>query len=120
MGYHSFDWRAWSIKPENKKIIAENMAKAVSKFKREQYLWEAKYEYLEMAYNPQSINTQNPGTSAQTEIESDLAAFAFSLRSVSVMVITSGGDEQNVLSEDGTLVYETSPSVFRGVFKIYS
>jgi hypothetical protein len=128
MGYHAFDWRAWSIKPENKKLIAENMAKAVNRFKREQWLWEAKYEYLTMAYHP-SHNTgdmanagASAGTTTQDEIEVDLSAFAVP-RSIATMAIGFSAATQRFLSEDGTLVYDesrTGRNQFRPIFKIYS
>ena len=123
MGYHAFDWRAWSIKPENKKLIEENMAKAVNKFKREQWLWEAKYEYLTMAYHPsvqvdgQANAGAAAGTSVAQEVEIDLSAFA-TPRAVATMALTTGEDQY--ISDNGTLVFQEAPSVFRPVFKIYS
>ena len=114
MGYHAFDWRAWSIKPENKKLIAENMAKAVNKFKREQWLWEAKYEYLTMAYHPQAVanDTTNAGTSLGQEIEIDLSRFA-TPRATGTMGISTLVD--TYLASDGTLVYDDFY-----LYKIYS
>tara|TARA_B100001564_G_scaffold263958_1_gene225514 strand:- start:162 stop:524 length:363 start_codon:yes stop_codon:yes gene_type:complete len=120
MGYHAFDWRAWSIKPENKKLIAENMAKAVNKFKREKWLWEAKFEYLTMAYHPQAVAniTTNAGTSLGQEIEIDLSRFA-TPRATGTMGISTLVD--TYLASDGTLVYdETGNNDFRPVYKIYS
>ena len=121
MGYHAFDWRAWSIKPENKKLIAENMAKAVNKFKREQWLWEAKYEYLTMAYHPSQVanDTTNAGTSLGQEIEIDLSRFTLGVRATGTMAVGFGGE--TFLTQDGTLVYdETGNNDFRPVYKIYS
>jgi len=121
MGYHSFDWRAWSIKPENKRLIEENMAKAVNKFKREQWLWEAKYEYLTMAYHPSHTIGDQAGASAGTslgqEIEIDISAFA-NPRSVATMALSTGQDQ--FISDNGTLVFQEAASVFRPVFKIYA
>jgi len=123
MGYHAFDWRAWSIKPENKKLIAENMAKAVNKFKREQWLWEAKYEYLTMAYHPQhAISDQaNAGTTIADEIEIDLSAFSTPRATGTMAVGFASSVARRFTSAEGTLVYdETGNNAFRPLFKIYS
>jgi len=121
MGYHAFDWRAWSLKPENKTLIAENMSKAVNKFKREQWLWEAKYEYLTMAYHPSQVSDAqaNAGTTTQDEIEVDISNFT-TPRAVATMAIVVNSAKQ-FLGMDGTLVYdETGNNEFRPIFKIYS
>ena len=123
MGYHSFDWRAWSIKPENKALIAENMAKAVNKFKREQWLWEAKYEYLTMAYHPSHVIGDQAGASAGTgigqEIEIDLSAFGANTRAIGTMALITSGVE-TFISTNGTLVFDEGINVFRPIFKLYA
>ena len=129
MGYYSFDWRAWSIKPENKKLIAENMSKAVNKFKREQWLWEAKYEYLTMAYHPSHATGDmanagaSAGTTTQDAIEIDLSAFATPRATGTMAVGFAASAAQRFIGEDGTLVYDesrTGRNQFRPIFKIYS
>jgi len=123
MGQHSFDWRAWSLIPENKTLIAENMIKAVSKFKREQWLWEAKHEYLAMAYNPSHVaNGQaNAGTTIQDEVEVDISNFP-TPRAVATMAIGfASAAATRYFGIDGTLVYdETGNNDYRPIFKIYS
>jgi|TARA_Y100000389_G_C17258142_1_gene411593 hypothetical protein len=46
----NFTWQTWSNKPENKKLIAENMEKAKKKFNREKFLWEEQYKHLQNQY----------------------------------------------------------------------
>lgn len=43
----NFTWQTWSNKPENKKLMAENMEKAKKKFNREKFLWEERTKHLQ-------------------------------------------------------------------------
>ena len=44
---YNFTWQIWSNRPENKKLISENMEKAKKKFNREKFLWEERTKHLQ-------------------------------------------------------------------------
>ena len=46
----NFTWQIWSRKPENKKLISENMEKAKKKYDRDKFWWEQKAEYMQQQH----------------------------------------------------------------------
>ena len=44
---YNFTWQTWSSRPENKKLMTENMEKAKKKFNRDKFLWEERTKHLQ-------------------------------------------------------------------------
>ena len=44
---YNFTWQTWSSKPENKKLIAENMENAKKKFERDKFWWEQRAIHMQ-------------------------------------------------------------------------
>ena len=44
---YNFTWQTWSSRPENKKLMTENMEKAKKKFNRDKFLWEERTRHLQ-------------------------------------------------------------------------